>query len=93
MKLRWTDRSTDDLAAIYKYIARNNPENAKHWIGKLRKRARNTAKLVLIGRIVPELNQANIREVFVDRYRIVYRIDEDSISILTVFEGHQLLKL
>ncbi|TAN48379.1 MAG: type II toxin-antitoxin system RelE/ParE family toxin [Methylococcaceae bacterium] len=93
MKLRWSDRSTDDLVAIYAYIARKNPENAKRWVDKLRKRARTAAKSALIGRRVPELNQADIREVFVGQYRIVYRVEEDGISILTVFEGHQLLKL
>jgi plasmid stabilization system protein ParE len=45
------------------------------------------------GRVVPELGQADIREVFVDHYRIVYHVEADGISILTVFEGHQLFKL
>ncbi|WP_347988667.1 type II toxin-antitoxin system RelE/ParE family toxin [Methylomonas sp. AM2-LC] len=93
MKLRWTDRSTDDLAAIYAYIAQNSPQNAKQWVDKLRQRARNATNSALIGRVVPELGQADIREVFVDRYRIVYRVEDDGISILTVFEGHQLLKM
>ena len=93
MKLRWTDRSTDDLAAIYAYIVQNNPQNAKQWVDKLRQRARNAANSALIGRVVPELGQADIREIFVDCYRIVYRVEDDGISILTVFEGHQLLKL
>ncbi|MDX8126543.1 type II toxin-antitoxin system RelE/ParE family toxin [Methylomonas sp. OY6] len=93
MKLRWTARATDDLAAIYAYIAQNNPQNARQWIDKLRIRARNAADSAMIGRMVPELGQADIREVFVDHYRIVYRIEADGISILTVFEGHQLLKL
>jgi plasmid stabilization system protein ParE len=43
--------------------------------------------------MVPELGQADIREVFVDHYRIVYHVEADGISILTVFEGHQLFKL
>ena len=93
MKLRWTDKSTDDLAAIYAYIAASNPQNAKQWIDKLRQRAKNAANSALIGRIVPELGQADIREVFVDRYQIVYRVEADGVSILTVFAGHQLLKL
>ena len=93
MKLRWSNRSTDDLTDIYAYIARHNPQNAKQWLEKLRKRARNAANSGLIGRMVPELGQADIREVFVDHYRIVYRVETDGITILTVFEGHQLLKL
>ncbi|WGS85390.1 type II toxin-antitoxin system RelE/ParE family toxin [Methylomonas sp. UP202] len=93
MKLRWSDRSTDDLAEIYWYIARNNPQNAKHgWIN-----SESVPEMPLtrhlIGRIVPELGQADIREVFVEHYRIVYRVEDDGISVLTVFEGHRVLKL
>lgn len=92
-KLRWSDRSTDDLANIYTFIARTNPKNAMQWVEKLRNRARSAANSALIGRVVPELSQADIREIFVDHYRIVYHVEADGISILTVFEGHQLFKL
>jgi len=44
------------------------------------------------GRIVPEFSVGEIREVFVKMYRIVYRISKDQIEILTVFEGHKLLR-
>lgn len=45
------------------------------------------------GRVVPELRVDSIREVFQGNYRIVYRLRELEIEILTVFEGHQLLRL
>jgi toxin ParE1/3/4 len=93
MKLRWSERAVNDLIAIQQYIAQDNPQTAKAWVAKLRQRARNAANTALIGRIVPEFNQSDIREVFLGSYRIVYRVGNESILILTVFEGHQLLKL
>jgi len=44
------------------------------------------------GRVVPELARDDVREVIVGNYRIVYRIEAEAIVILTVFEGHKLLK-
>lgn len=44
----------------------------------------------LAGRIVPEKRRPDIREVFLRTYLIVYRVREDSILVLTVFEGHRL---
>ena len=44
------------------------------------------------GRIVPELSFENIRELLYKNYRIVYLVKKNSVDILTVFEGHQLLK-
>jgi plasmid stabilization system protein ParE len=42
------------------------------------------------GRRVPELGRDDVREVFKRTYRIVYRVTETRVEILTVFEGHQL---
>jgi len=93
MKLRWSERSVNDLITIQRYIAQDNPQTAKTWVAKLRQRARSAADTALAGRIVPEFNQNDIREVFLGNYRIVYRVCDDGILVLTVFEGHQLLKL
>lgn len=65
----------------------------KKWVERLRQRAKSGAVTALAGRIVPEFNQKDIREVFLGNYRIVYRVGDDGILILTVFEGHQLLNL
>lgn len=93
MKLRWSERSVNDLIAIQRYIAQDNPQTAKKWVAKLRRRAKSAADTALAGRIVPEFNQNDIREVFLGNYRIVYRVRGDGILVLTIFEGHQLLKL
>ena len=45
-----------------------------------------------IGRMVPEISNPEIRETIIRKYRIVYRIHEEEIEILTVFEGHKLLR-
>jgi plasmid stabilization system protein ParE len=45
-----------------------------------------------IGRMVPEISNPEIRELIVKKYRIVYRVQEEEIVILTVFEGHKLLR-
>lgn len=92
MKLRWTDRARRDLLAIGRYIAQDNPSTARRWVERLRERARQAAATPLAGRVVPELQRDDIREVFLRNYRIVYRVREDAIDVLTVFEGHRLLK-
>jgi plasmid stabilization system protein ParE len=39
------------------------------------------------GRIVPETNQKEIRELFIYSYRLIYQISPDLISILAVIHG------
>jgi mRNA-degrading endonuclease RelE of RelBE toxin-antitoxin system len=43
------------------------------------------------GRVVPEFENNNIREVLLGNYRIVYLIQNEIILIITIFEGHKLL--
>jgi addiction module RelE/StbE family toxin len=91
VKLRWTFQASDDLKRIRRYIARDKQEAARQWIQRLRKRARDAARMPDSGRVVPEFDRDDIREVIVDHYRIVYRIEGKEIVVLTVFEGHKLL--
>ena len=45
------------------------------------------------GRVVPEIGSSDIRELIFRGYRIVYRVTGDALEILTVFEGHRLLRV
>jgi toxin ParE1/3/4 len=88
--IEWTERAVADLRAIDDYIAADNPVAAGRWVGKLIAKAEAAARLPIAGRVVPEKGQPDIREVFLRTYRIVYRVREGSILVLTVFEGHRL---
>lgn len=91
MTVRWSKRALDDLDAIGHHIAADNPTAAVAWVARLYRRAENAAHHPLAGRIVPEFGDRSLREVIERRYRIVYRVLDDDILIITVFEGHKLL--
>ena len=93
MKLEWTLRAREDLRAVGRYIARDNPKAARAWVARLVAAAREAAAAPRVGRIVPEIGNPEYREVLVRTYRIVYRIERDgkAIVVLMVFEGHKLL--
>jgi len=40
-----------------------------------------------IGRVVPEIGDANIRELFVYSYRLIYEIVPDDIKIIALIHG------
>ena len=90
MRLFWSETANQDLQAIRRYIASDNPTAAKRWVDRLKTRARNALIATLAGRKVPELLREDIRELIEGNYRIVYQVFEDRLVVLTVFEGHAL---
>ncbi len=89
MKLRWTRGARRDLVEIGHYIARDDPAAAWSWVSRLVQRARLAAERPLAGRVVPEIERPDVREVFVRSYRIVYRVQQDEVHVLTVFHGRR----
>ena len=88
--IRWTQRAIGDLLQIGEYIADDNPEAARAWVDKLRRRIEQAGKSPHAGRRVPELGREDVREVFLKTYRLVYRVESTrNITVLTIFEGHR----
>jgi addiction module RelE/StbE family toxin len=92
MKIFWTKEALLRLQEIEDYISRDNPIVAIEFVDKLISLAETIIDNPERGRIVPELSLENIRELLHRNYRIVYLVKKNSVDILTVFEGHQLLK-
>jgi len=92
MKILWTKESLIRLQEIEEYISRDNPVVAIKFVDKLIEISESLVNNPKEGRVVPELSLENIRELLYKNYRIVYLVKKNTIDILTVFEGHQLLK-
>ena len=93
MAAKWTNEALENLWEIEKFIGRDNLQKAESFVNYLIEQAESIALNPNIGRMVPEISNPEIRELIVKKYRIVYRVHEHEIEILTVFEGHKLLRL
>ena len=93
MKVIWSKEASVKLIEIERFIAQDNPERAAKFIDYLIEQGESIVSNPQIGRIVPEIMQTNFREIIAKKYRIVYRIENDRIEILTVFEGHKLFRV
>lgn len=87
MKVHWTDTALQHLDGIYDYIARDSQRYAKRTIDRLTKRSIQFSKFPESGRIVPEIEIQQIREVIEGPYRIVYYIKPYQIDVLAVIHG------
>ncbi len=93
VKVVWTDLSTTDLKEIFDYIADDSVRYASITANKIYQRVQPLSENPLMGRIVPEFNRKEIRELIEGNYRIIYLIKNTSeIDILRVYHVARLLR-
>jgi addiction module RelE/StbE family toxin len=88
----WSNRASKDLEHIIKYIANGSPFNALQTLKIIREKAASLYILPERGRIIPELQAQNIRqyrELIIPPWRVVYRISEKSVYVLSVLDSRQ----
>ena len=77
-KIIFSEPAIDDLENIVRFISKNNQEASARFGGKLIESVRHLAKFPRIGRVVPEQNDENIREIISKPYRIFYRVKDET---------------
>jgi plasmid stabilization system protein ParE len=92
MKVLWSANAAEHLDAIFQYIATDSVVYALKTVDEITRRSEQIAQHALSGRIVPEYNQAQIREVFYRDCRIIYFIRLEQIEVLAVIRSRMLLK-
>jgi addiction module RelE/StbE family toxin len=89
-RLIWSPRSIRDLESIHGHIAQDSPLYADLVVQRLILAPERLQQFPESGRIVPEREQPDLRELIVRPFRVVYRIRNDSIEIVTVFRTSRL---
>ena len=88
----WTRSAEADLNEIIEYIAKDSINIALEKFFKIREAVEKAAQYPEKSRIIPELKEQNInkyREMIYPPWRIFFRIDKGTISILAVIDGRR----
>ena len=88
----WSPEVAEDIDSIVEYISQDSLFYAQSIVLKILETSRSIKKFPLIGRIVPEIGNENIREIFIYSYRLVYQLKNETIFIVAVIHGKRLLK-
>lgn len=91
-ELRWSPAAVEDVEQIASYIERDSAWYAQAVVSRFMAAAESLQALPERGRVVPELRDVSVREVFVYSYRLIYRATSDTVLVLAVVHGHRLLE-
>ncbi len=91
-KVQWTSNAKEDLLSIIDYIKKDSLGTARKVYRKIKEKAQSSNFLPLRGRVVPELLKEGItiyRELIVQPWRIMYKIENDTVYIMAIFDSRQ----
>ena len=92
IKLEWSEEALEDIESIATYIEKDSPTYAKSVVSKFFEKAEILKDFSDLGRKVPELNDINIREIFIYSYRLIYQTNKDTVLFLAVVHDKRLLE-
>lgn len=91
LPIRWSPSAADDLISICKYIEKDSHYYAANFAKNIITRIEILPAFPDAGRIVPEYDNHNIREIIYHTYRIIYRRRKRMIEIIRITHGSRLL--
>ncbi|MBW2400317.1 MAG: type II toxin-antitoxin system RelE/ParE family toxin, partial [Deltaproteobacteria bacterium] len=91
----WAEVAVRDLEEIVAVIALDSPINAERVLERIASRASTLESTPERGRVVPELAHLGMRtqrELVVKPYRLIYRMEGDTVTVLALFDGRRDLE-
>jgi addiction module RelE/StbE family toxin len=90
MRIKWSPLSIRQVTDIAQFIAEDKPTAANKWVDSVFATVEKLSTFPLAGRIVPELQREDVRELIHGNYRIIYQVSQSEVEILTLRHGKQL---
>ena len=86
-KVIWAPSALGDIGSIAEYIAKDSVEMASLFISRLFDATDRLHEFSFSGRIIPEINNPDCREVVYGAYRIMYRVERNEVWITGVIHS------
>jgi toxin ParE1/3/4 len=85
--VEWSGPAKRDLKQIHDYIAQDSKYYAKNVVRNIVSKSETLEPFLKVGRMVPEINDPNVREIFIYSYRLIYEITPRRVKILAIVHG------
>jgi toxin ParE1/3/4 len=87
----WRDAALDEMEDIARRISADSPRPAAEYVQKFFSASESLELFPQSGRVVPEHERTELRELIVRPYRVIYSVVGDEVDILAVHHGARLL--
>ena len=93
VEVKWTDNAIKELDEIALYISKDSLRYAEILISQIYELVGHLTQFPKIGRVVPEYDNPDLREILYKNYRIIYLIKKEHLEIISIIHGSRKLNL
>lgn len=86
MKIIYSKQAKDQLYSIKEYIAQDNKVVAIEYLSRIKHKIEMLKDYPYIGKINTTFNMEYIREFVVFGYKVIYKINKKSLTILAIYK-------
>jgi plasmid stabilization system protein ParE len=85
----WTERAVASVDDAVAFVGADSPTAAERLLIRILDSAESLSELTERGRIVPEIDDPQVRELIIPPYRLVYQYDESQVQLLALLHSAQ----
>ena len=86
-RVEWSEPAHEDLDDLVRYISRDSTRYARLFSERILLATRRLKDFPESGRSIPETEDNTLREIIVQGYRIMYRLETGRVLVLAVMHG------
>ena len=86
MKIIYSAEVKIQLQNIKEFIALDNKKRAISYLKKIKEKIEILGKYPYIGKVNATMDNANIREFVILGYKVIYKINENSLTVLAIYK-------
>ena len=90
MRVKWSPLAIERASEAAAFIAQGDLEAAELWTKGLFHAVKRLESFPESGRMIPEIERPEFREIQYGHYRVLYRLQKSAVSILTVRHARRL---
>lgn len=92
VEIEWSESAKNDFRNIVNYISQDSPGYSEYFIKGVLEKIEYLRDFPKMGRKLPESDDPNDRELIFQRYRIIYYVSHEKITIEMIIHGSRQLK-
>ena len=86
MKIIYSKQVKEQLYSIKEYISQDNKTIATEYLSRIKYKIEMLQNYPYIGKVNATFNMNNIRDFVVFGYKVIYKINKESLTILAIYK-------